>query len=72
MKKTISFLVSTLIAVGCGICLYCCHQSGLLLEDSAKAACFALAMMALPFAASAIIGLVFDASVEGEGEEFAL
>lgn len=72
MKKTISFWVSTLIAIGCGICLYFCHRSGLLLEDSIKAACFALAMLALPFAASAIIGLVFDATVEGEDEEFEL
>ena len=72
MAKVISFLLTTIVVAACAVCLYFCHQSGILLGDGADAFLYAVGMLALPFAASSIMGLIFDAEIEGENEYVAL
>ena len=72
MKKTISFLAATVVSAACGIGLYFCHKSGVLLGDGIDAFCYAAAMLGASFVTCLIIGLIFHAEVAGENDDVAL
>lgn len=66
MKKLISFLVTTILTTACGVCLYFCHKSGVLLGDDIVSFLFAAGMLAVPFVTCSILGIIYDAEIELE------
>lgn len=66
MKKLISFLITTILTIACGVCLYFCHKSGVLLEDGIESLLYAVGMLAVPFITCSIIGIIYEAEIETE------
>lgn len=66
MKKLISFLITTILTAACGVCLYSCHKSGVLLEDGIEVLLYAVGMLAVPFITCSILGIIYDAEIELE------
>ena len=66
MKKLISFLVTTILTIACGVCLYFCHKSGILLGDGVESFLYAVGMLAVPFATCSVLGMIHKAEIELE------
>ena len=66
MKKLISFLVTTILTIACGVCLYFCHKSGVLLGDGIESLLYAAGMLVVPFATCSILGIIYEAEIELE------
>lgn len=66
MKKLISFLATTILTIACGVCLYFCHKSGILLGDGVESFLYAVGMLAVPFATCSILGIIYEAEIELE------
>lgn len=65
MKKRLSFLVATLIAIACGVAVYMFHQNRFLLEDSSLTSLgVALLLLGIPFGVDAVIGHLFYAELK--------
>ena len=73
MKKRTAFLISTAVTVAVGVAAAIFHQNRYILEsDSALAFIPVILMLGIPFAATSIIGIFFDAEIAGTGNDIEL
>ena len=73
MKKRTAFLISTAATVAVGVAVAIFHQNRYILEtDSMLALVPTILMLGIPFAVASILGICFDAEIEGNSNDVEL